>query len=171
VDKQEVVDALQFHSTTLTARLANGEDIGFMLGQEKIYEQFLGQWTEDEHLQAFKNPSLVQILVQDGDRTIGYLILQGLTSPTKSLELARISVTDPGRGYGKAIINSVKKLTFDTLGFHRLWLDVIDYNTRAFETYKQLGFVLEGTLRDADLYQGKYHDMHILSILENEYHS
>lgn len=52
---------------------------------------------------------------------------------------------------------------------HRIELGVYDFNPRAMRVYEKIGFKLEGILRDSLLWQGEYHNQHIMSILENEW--
>ena len=62
----------------------------------------------------------------------------------------------------------VKAFTFDQLGYHRLWLDVVASNQRAKKLYLSEGFVIEGTLREAYKHSQGYKDMLILSVLATD---
>jgi RimJ/RimL family protein N-acetyltransferase len=63
----------------------------------------------------------------------------------------------------------VKKVAFDDLGAHRLWLDVKQRNARAQALYESEGFVLEGVLRESVRVQGGFESMMVLSMLESEF--
>lgn len=58
---------------------------------------------------------------------------------------------------------------FKQLNIHRVWLLVTDFNHPAFALYKKLGFVVEGSQRDAIYRDGAYHDYIMMSILKPEY--
>lgn len=100
---------------------------------------------------------------------MGYMILAGMESPHEALELMRITIDEKGQGYGKEAILWVINFCFDTLGYHRLWLDVFTDNHKAISLYRQLGFTREGILRDCKKYGDHYRSMMLFSMLEEEY--
>ena len=51
-------------------------------------------------------------------------------------------------GYGREAIRLVKKLCFEELSLHRLWLDVFTTNVNAIRLYESEGFQYEGELRE-----------------------
>jgi RimJ/RimL family protein N-acetyltransferase len=63
----------------------------------------------------------------------------------------------------------MKQVVFEQFHAHRLWLDVRDFNTRARALYESEGFVVEGTLRECQKWQGYYSSLVVLSILEEEW--
>ena len=63
----------------------------------------------------------------------------------------------------------MKAYTFETLGFHRLWFDVIESNERAKALYLSEGFTVEGTMRDSWKTDAGYEDMLLLSMLDFDY--
>jgi RimJ/RimL family protein N-acetyltransferase len=65
----------------------------------------------------------------------------------------------------------VKKIAFEKLAAHRLWLDVRQKNERAYNLYRSEGFVEEGILRECILYNGNYESLIIMSILKDEFDS
>lgn len=94
---------------------------------------------------------------------IGYIILAGLLDSNQSIEFRRIVITEKGRGYGKATVEIVKKLAFETYHAHRLWLDVKIQNHRAQEIYRGAGFMVEGTLRECLKSEDGYESLIIVS--------
>jgi RimJ/RimL family protein N-acetyltransferase len=52
-----------------------------------------------------------------------------------------------------------------------LWLDVMAHNAAARHLYASEGFVPEGTLREALRRDGRYVDLVLMAILEDEYRS
>lgn len=73
-----------------------------------------------------------------------------------------------GKGYGKALIEAMKRYVFSDLGFHRLSLYVLSNNLEAKRMYEQVGFKEEGVMRDARLFQGDYLSLHLMSVLAAE---
>jgi len=58
---------------------------------------------------------------------------------------------------------------FGQLRLERVWLEVYDFNARARRSYEKCGFVLEGTERRAIFKRGQFHDVHLMSILRDEW--
>ncbi len=97
------------------------------------------------------------IIENDDTETKGYAIISGLTSPNSSIELTRIIIAEPGKGYGKKALLLILKEVFEEYKAHRLYLDVIEYNQRAINIYQSLGFKKEGILRES-VKREKYYD-------------
>jgi diamine N-acetyltransferase len=73
------------------------------------------------------------------------------------------------KGYGSDILLTLLRYGFGTLNFNRVQLRVMEYNRRAIHLYEKIGFVREGSMREAHFYQGRYWDMHLYSILRREW--
>jgi RimJ/RimL family protein N-acetyltransferase len=74
-----------------------------------------------------------------------------------------------GMGYGKKSYEALLKWGFNIMGFHRLWLCVLDFNDTARHIYFNAGFKVEGKYRQAIWRNGKWCDYILMSILEDEY--
>jgi diamine N-acetyltransferase len=153
-------------------RAFRDSDIDFALAIEARAENaaFIGRWPRGMHEERYRGPDFQYWLVESatGDR-LGYVILNGLRSPHRAVELARIALDAPGRGQGAAVFDLVFHHVFEVLGAHRFWLDVFPTNTRAQRLYAKVGFVTEGTLREAFLADGEYRPLTIMSLLAHEY--
>lgn len=113
----------------------------------------------------------MHLIIEEGvsHRIVGYIILAGLQNPNRNIEFKRIVITDKGKGYGRKALKLIKKIAFEQLKAHRLWLDVRYKNLRAQNLYLSEGFIKEGVLRECVLYNGKYESLILMSILENEH--
>ena len=74
-----------------------------------------------------------------------------------------------GQGYGTEAIRLLVKHAFETLNLHRVWLRVYETNPRAIRAYEKAGFVMEGRQRQAEIKNGKYIDVLVMSLLREEY--
>ena len=74
-----------------------------------------------------------------------------------------------GQGYGTDAVRTMLRFAFAELNLHRVELEVFDYNPRAQACYRKAGFQHEGTRRQAFYRQGRYHDVHLMSILREEF--
>lgn len=73
------------------------------------------------------------------------------------------------RGLGTEATRLILRHAFENVGLHRVDLEVYDFNPRARRVYEKVGFVFEGTRRDALLWDGEWIDAHTMSILAPEW--
>jgi RimJ/RimL family protein N-acetyltransferase len=111
------------------------------------------------------------IATAEDDRCVGEVVLNGLDPANRSCAF-RISLIGPsvyGRGYGTEATRLILAHAFDTVGLHRVALEVYDLNPRARHVYDKLGFVVEGVLRDALWWEDRFHDAIAMSMLAPEW--
>ncbi|MCI0709156.1 MAG: GNAT family N-acetyltransferase [Chloroflexi bacterium] len=146
-------------------------DLDFVLEQEQHPDnrRFILQWSRERHLVTIENADSGHWIVEINGQRVGYVILNGLTSPHGAVELARMVISAKGHGYGRQTLRAIKRIVFEEWGKHRLWLDVMTYNQRARSLYQSEGFIEEGIWRDALLIDGAYVSLVFMSILETEY--
>ena len=75
------------------------------------------------------------------------------------------------RGYGTEAMQLLLDYGFNILNLHNISLKVIDYNERAFKSYRKCGFKEVGCLRESYQIGGELYDMRIMDILSTEYDS
>ncbi len=73
------------------------------------------------------------------------------------------------QGLGTEAMLALLDFGFGMVRLERLWLDVYDFNERARRSYEKCGFVLEGVQRRAIFKQGRFIDVHLMSILRDEW--
>ena len=150
-------------------------DLDFVLAVELSSENlaFVIAWTHEQHKQALLNKDFLHFIVErcHDNKPIGYIILAGLEQHHQSLEFRRIVITDKGKGYGRESLRLIKKLAFEELSAHRLWLDVKDHNLRARHVYEAEGFIVEGVLRECLKTGENFESLVVLSMLQSEYQS
>lgn len=73
------------------------------------------------------------------------------------------------RGYGTEVMTLLLRHGFRTLNLNRVYLRVYAENKRAIRTYEKVGFLHEGSLRQAVYKNGKYSDVLIMSVLREEW--
>lgn len=74
-----------------------------------------------------------------------------------------------GKGLGKEALYLTLDFGFKELNFHRIYLIVISYNKAAINLYESLGFVKEGTYREAVYRDGQRWDLYLYGILRPEW--
>ena len=155
----------------ISMRRTQEADLDFVLTAEQAEENapYVAQWSRERHRAAFEDEDILHVLLEDQEGSVGYAILAGLKDPNKSIELRRVVIVKKGKGLGRAALEMFKKLAFQKLKAHRLWLDVREYNHKAIQLYQSLGFVQEGLIRECILLDNKFVSHYIMSILEQEY--
>jgi RimJ/RimL family protein N-acetyltransferase len=154
-------------------RLINtiSSDIDKIIEFENSNKQFIHQYSKDKHLTLLNDSNCLHLSIKrlDNDKLIGHMIVFGIENYHKVLEFRRITINEKGLGFGREAIQLLKKLCFEKLRFHRLWLDVYDDNERAIRLYESEGFVKEGILRENIRTDNGYRSQRIYSMIENEY--
>jgi len=149
--------------------------LDFVVNAEKepSNAKYVLQWTKEEHSNALCNEDILHLIAEDitTNKPVGYLIIAGLKNSDRNIELKRIVISDKGKGFGRETIKLVRKISFEYLNAHRLWLDVIYKNNIAQRLYESEGFVKEGILRECMFHNDNYESLIIMSILEKEYNS
>lgn len=159
--------------TRIRLRPTMQSDLDFVLSLEQDPDNlpFITPWERTQHEAAIRFPDFRHFIIEAGPEldAAGFVILIGCRSQNQSLELKRMVVQAKGQGYGRAALRVVKKVAFDDLGAHRLWLDVKRRNARAKALYDSEGFVVEGELREAVRVQGGFESLVVMSMLETEF--
>ena len=164
-------------STRVRLRPTMSSDIDYVLSLEQDPENlpFITPWEKTQHEAAIRFPDFRHFIVEAGAGfdAAGFAILIGCRSPHQSLELKRMVVQAKGQGTGRAALRVLKRIAFDDLGAHRLWLDVKSLNTRARSLYASEGFEVEGTLREAvrvgQLTPSGFESLVVMSMLKPEF--
>jgi diamine N-acetyltransferase len=121
-------------------------------------------------LAAIGSADAESYVVEADGRRVGVVRLAWFGEPLWLVELRLLAIAEPGVGYGAAALRLVQAHTFETLGAHRMFLEVAAQNTVARALYERCGFVCEGTwrdgFRDAD---GTYFDLAVYGMLAPEY--
>lgn len=103
---------------------------------------------------------------------IGRIVLADIEEGWKA-ELWRIYIADTklrGRGLGKEAMQATMAYCFDQLKMERLYLDHYTGNPAAY-LYQSLGFKYEGVLRKNCRKNVVLYDVHLMSMLRDEYYS
>jgi RimJ/RimL family protein N-acetyltransferase len=135
-----------------------------MIDEEKWFEKLA-------QLEQAEKPLSID-LKNNGDwRLIGNIGIFNLEWPNRSAEFG-IFIGDKSlwnKGYGTEAVELILKHGFETLNLNRIYLRVYSTNLRAKRSYEKAGFTAEGTLREAVYKNGKYADVHIMSVLRSEW--
>lgn len=147
-------------------------DLDYVIQAEHAPENrpFVSVWSRQQHRAAFDDENLEHLIIESASgKLVGYIILAGLAESNNSIEFRRMVVTEKNQGYGRQALLAMKKLAFEELKAHRLWLDVKEHNKRARHIYETGGFSVEGVLRECLKTETGYESLVVMSVLQGEY--
>ncbi|MCM3227370.1 GNAT family N-acetyltransferase [Terribacillus saccharophilus] len=110
------------------------------------------------------------ITTKEGNH-IGWVDLKNVDKLNKHAELG-IAIGDKtywGRGYGLSAMKEILRWGFDQLDLNKIWLRVEVDNVKAIASYKRIGYVEEGILRQDRLRDGEFVDRLRMSVLRSEF--
>jgi diamine N-acetyltransferase len=149
---------------------AVSENLANQLPMSLVHEE---RWFED----ILKRPVAEQPLAADAKRGRGkweHIGGAGFDLVDKRNRLAECGLFVGrkeywNKGYGRDILLTLLRYGFEILNLNRIQLRVMEFNARAVHLYESIGFVREGSLREAHFYRGRYWDMHLYAILRAEW--
>lgn len=117
------------------------------------------------------NGIVLLIVLREGDRPIGNCGFHAVHVPNRSAELGILIGEEEfqGRGYGAEAMRLLCGYGFNRLNLHRIGLRVYAYNRRAIRCYEKVGFRHEGAQREARFLDGRWHEILMMGILEQEF--
>ncbi|MEO7269633.1 MAG: GNAT family protein [Knoellia sp.] len=130
---------------------------------EKLREIY-GGWAEaDDRL-------VLAVTDRASGQLVGEVVLAGWDEGNRSCWFRTlIGAAGRGRGLGTEATRLIVDHGFLVLGLHRITLKVYDFNPRARHVYEKVGFVHEGTGREALLFDGEWIDVHYMAVLEPDW--
>ena len=73
------------------------------------------------------------------------------------------------KGFGSEAMKLLLEYGFENLNFHRIQLNVLEFNDSAIALYQKFGFKKEGTYREFVLRDGKRYNLLLYGLLRNEW--
>jgi RimJ/RimL family protein N-acetyltransferase len=111
------------------------------------------------------------IIERETGELVGEVVLMDFDAGNRSSAF-RIALLHSGvfnRGLGTEATRLVLAHAFDTVGLHRVELEVFAHNPRARHVYEKVGFVYEGTKREALGWDAAWIDVHVMAMLAHEW--
>lgn len=138
-----------------------------------LYEE--EQWYEKMMSRPVAEHVLV-IEVRNPDAPTGYQLIgtcsfMSINSQCRSAEVG-IMIGEKSfwnQGYGAETMGLLLDFGFGALNLHRIWLRVFEKNQSGIRAYEKAGFQFEGKFRDGHYQHGRYYDVHLMSVLRDEW--
>ena len=132
--------------------------------EEQWYESMIKRPMEEQAM-------MMEVFTEDGWKPIGNIGLMSVSNIDRDGELGLFigEKSEWNKGYGRKAIQLMLSFAFNTLNLNRVYLRVVAENQRGIRSYKAVGFVEEGRMREAKFLNGSYHDMLLMSVLRSEW--
>jgi RimJ/RimL family protein N-acetyltransferase len=135
-----------------------------------------GSKTVDEERRRIKrsrtfSDRLLYIIETKSGKAIGTIGFGDLGDGNKRAALGIMigESSEQGKGYGRDAMELLIDHAFRTLGIHKIWLEVFDFNMRARRLYLDLGFKKEGVLREHVFKNGVFVNQWRMGLLDREW--
>ena len=112
------------------------------------------------------------IVDRESGKPAGRIYISRLDRHVDSLDITKFYIGDSGswgKGAGREVMTELLEYCFTFLHMERVTLDYYTGNTRAATLYESLGFKSEGVARNATKKDGRYYDLHLMSMLRTEF--
>ena len=113
----------------------------------------------------------LHLVIETEDKIIGQMSLnndENLPSRAATFGIL-IGAGYLGQGYGAEASGLLLNYAFAVLGYHKVNLDLFEYNVRARAMYEKLGFVHEGRRRENHWSRGRFWDDILMGITAEEW--
>lgn len=154
--------ALDDESGRLTGSPRKDDDPNWTL--ENLAQWYASRGDQDDRID-------LSIIERATGEWAGEVVLNELNVRNESCGF-RIALQGPrfyGRGLGTEATRLVTEYAFGAVGVHRIELQVYAFNPRARHVYEAVGFVHEGTMRDALRWDGEWIDCHLMGMLASDW--
>ena len=134
-------------------------------GYEEVVTEFIKRSEDTDKLQ-------LTVCLEEGERPIGRIYISNIDDHYDSLDITRIYIADKsirGKGLGEEALRAALALAFEEMSLERVTLDHFTDNKIASKLYLKVGFQYEGVMRHGGKKDGKYVDLHLMSMLRDEY--
>ena len=156
-------------------RWVNDPEVGQFLEHFTVFNREMEEaWFESiVKGPAIELPLVIEVKIPETNSwfPIGNTAFMGFHQVNRSAEIG-IMIGEKeywDQGYGTEALRLMCDHGFNTLNMHRIFLRVFEGNERGKNAYRKVGFVYEGTMRQARFHQGRYSDVDIMSILQTDW--
>ncbi|MCI8747553.1 MAG: GNAT family N-acetyltransferase [Lachnospiraceae bacterium] len=77
---------------------------------------------------------------------------------------------EKGKGYGTDAVMALMRYAFEKLRLVRLDTTIIEYNVISQKMYQKCGWIIEGKKKKASFRDGKYFDLFLVGVTDEEYY-
>lgn len=166
---------IQSHDAEVLHRLFQDPEIAVLPGSVHTSAPQPSAWSLDTLRGTYRQWStaddrlVLAVIDRNTDAMVGEVVLNDWDEGNRSCGFRTlIGPQGRGRGLGTEATQMIIRYALQSLGLHRISIEVYDFNPRARHVYEKVGFTHEGTGRDALWFEDQWVDVHYMSILESD---
>ncbi|MCR9250095.1 MAG: GNAT family N-acetyltransferase [bacterium] len=147
----------------------SSEDLPSIVAMEahEDNKQYIFPYAIERHQKVIDNHDEYHLKLEDQqDGLVGFAIMVESDMETDSLEFRRLVIQKKGHGYGRTAIKWVKRYCFEEKRYKKLWLDVLDTNTKAQQLYLSEGF--KESFRTREFINGEWKNLIVMTIVKDQ---
>lgn len=148
-------------------------DIEVMESTSPNLDQYTLEDTQNFINMIINAPNAKGYIIEESNIPIGIISIINIDYKNRNGELI-IDIGDKNmwnKGIASEAISLILEYVFNELNFHRLYLQVFDFNTSAIKLYEKFGFENEGMSKEALYRNGKWHNILSYSLLKKDYNT
>lgn len=137
--------------------------------EDRTYKDVVEEWIVDKLDETKLQFTVVKKEIR---QPIGRIYITRLDRHCDSLDITKLYIAgseNRQQGFGKEMMRELLEYCFVFLHMERVTLDYYTGNKGAAALYEKMGFANEGVARNATKKDGKYYDLHLLSMLRAEF--
>jgi len=124
--------------------------------------------------QLINSSDRILFIIEDkkNKKPIGTAGLQNIDFKNQNAEYGNILIGEleyRGKGYAVDATTTLLKFSFEEMNLERIYIYVLEFNSRSIKPSEKIGFHKEGILRRAFFTQGKFVDIILMAILRKEF--
>ena len=155
------------HSNNLILK-STDEDSGLI--ESFLKNEDVGQFLSERNLYPGDTVTTLSFVIYYGSECIGFAKMSNIRWYSRKAELTiYLGEKHRNKGYGRQIMKELLDMAFNKFHFHRLEGELYEYNLASKSLVEYFGFKLEGRLREARYYNGKYYDILRFGLLDREF--
>ena len=151
----------------LLNKLINDPDINKMTvgSSKKVSMEEQIKW-----FKSLKSSADVRFIIADKDGApLGTCIINQIDKNNKSCSIGiKLDKSSQGKGIGSETIQLIIPYIFNKLKMHRIFVEILEYNTASIRLFEKSGFKLEGTHIDAIYKNGKFNNLLTLGLINKQ---
>lgn len=170
IGKRVYLRAMEPEDMEMYREMTNSPEIERMLGGWSFPVSRKEQMAWYESVLNDKRHLRFTVVVKETEKPIGMVNLVDIDWKNGSAFHGIRLSAEKGKGYGTDAVMALMKYAFEELRLIRLDTSIIEYNLPSQALYKKCGWLIEGRKKKAYYREGRYYDMLLVGITEEEYY-
>ncbi len=164
-----ILRAIELSDKEILKEIINDGETEYLIGgwsfpvSDLEQEEWIRSLTPSEHI--FR----CMIVDKHDNTTVGTTSLAEIDYKNGKAELhGKLAKDIRHKGYGIDMTRTMVKYAFDELRLHCVFGQILSHNTASIKMVESCGWQKEGTLRGRVYKKGRYHDVYVYSILNED---